>query len=89
MKLEAAKYVFKYLSYYLVQNAITKLAALALKNEIDDIIREIGKHSLEICEGFNIPHHLVKAPVYTGYKEYYSVDHTGGEHYNKINRPKF
>lgn len=44
---------------------------------------------MEICRGFGIPDHVVFAPIYTGYENYYKVDQTGGEHYDVIMRPKF
>lgn len=68
---------------------ITKEAALKIDAQINGLIKSVGKYSMELCEGFGIPKHLVHAPIYTGYEEYYKVDHTQGEHHNIAMRPKF
>jgi hypothetical protein len=67
-------------------NEVTnKEAANHLQYQIRDLIKSIGKYSLKICEGFGVPSHLIYAPIYTGYQEYYKVDKTDGEHYSLMN----
>jgi hypothetical protein len=68
---------------------ISVKAAEKIPSEINNLIRELGPHSLELCKGFGIPEHMVKAPIYTGYQEYYKTDKTNGEHYANQKRPKF
>ncbi len=85
----AAQVVRKHLAWYLINNHISKDAAVKLDSQINEIIRSLGNHSLEICQGFGIPEYMVHAPIYTGYQDYYTVDKTGGEHYDVKMRPKF
>lgn len=80
--LVAAKYVDSHLSWYIINKFVGLEAAKQLAFQINELVKVLGKHSLAICEGFNIPQHLVFAPIYTGYKEYYKSDITQGEHYN-------
>jgi hypothetical protein len=87
IKLVAAEFVKKHLDWFIINSLIQKDAAFKLSDQINNLIADLGKHSLDICESFGIPHHLIYAPIYTGYKEYYKVDKTQGEHYNL--RPKF
>ena len=61
-------------------------AAKLLDKQINNLIGELSVHSLTICEAFGIPKHLLTAPIYTGYQEYYKRDITQGEHNYK---PKF
>ena len=68
---------------------ISPEAALLISPKVDEVIRQVGKYSLEICEGFGLPKANVYAPIATGYEKYYKVDSTGGEHYDVILRPKF
>ena len=89
MLLFAAIYVRKNLSWFLLHDAISTSAANKLSSQINSTIKEISKHSMEICEGFGIPKHIVHAPIYTGYQKYYNVDITNGEHYDIPLRPKF
>jgi len=86
--LEAALYVKKKLDWFLINEYVSKEAANDLNSNISSLIKEIGKHSFEICQGFNIPEHVVFSPIYTGYQEYYKVPQTGGEHHD-LPRPKF
>lgn len=76
------------MDWYLINEYVKKEAALHLQHQIKELVKNIGKHSLKICEGFGIPEHIVYAPIYTGYQEYYKVDKTGGEHYQFM-KPKF
>lgn len=87
--LYAALIVKKNLSWYLLNDLISQVAAKKLPQQINDLIKQVGKHSMEICEGFGIPEHTVHAPIYTGYEKYYQVDQTNGEHYDVQMRPKF
>jgi hypothetical protein len=92
--LTAAQYVQSHLDWYLLHNLINKPAAQHLQFQIKELIKNLGKHSLKICEGFGIPEHVIHAPIYTGYQKYYSVDITNGEHYenkehNELMRVKF
>lgn len=81
--------VKKHLSWYLINNYISLEAAKNLSKQINDLIKTLGEHSLEICEAFGLPKHTIHAPIYTGYEKYYSVDRTDGEHHSVPNRPKF
>jgi acyl-CoA oxidase len=87
--LYAATIVRKNLSWYLINDYISKEAANKLLTDINKLIANLGKISLDICEGFGLPKDLVSAPMYTGYQEYYKSDITGGEHYDVALRPKF
>jgi len=86
--LEAALFVKKKMDWFLVNEYVTKEAANDLNVQINALIKVIGKHSFEICQGFNIPEHVVYAPIYTGYQQYYKVPRTGGEHHD-LPKPKF
>jgi len=86
--LEAALFVRKKLDWFLVNECVSKEAAEDLNVKINLLIKEIGKHSFEICQGFNIPEHVIFAPIYTGYQDYYKVPATGGEHHD-LARAKF
>ena len=81
--------VRKNLAWYLINHHISHEAANKLDNQINDVIKDIGKNSLEICESFGIPSHVVFAPIYSGYQEYYKSDITNGEHYDVKMKPKF
>jgi hypothetical protein len=85
----AAQVVKKHLAWYLINDHVGRDAALKFDSQTSELIKNLGNNSLEICEGFGIPNHVVHAPIYTGYQEYYKVDQTGGEHYNVKMRPKF
>jgi hypothetical protein len=86
--LVAARFVNTHMDWYLLNNLILSETASHFQHQIDSLIKSIGKYSLNICEAFGIPQHVIYAPIYTGYQEYYKEDKTGGEH--KINlRPKF
>jgi hypothetical protein len=85
--LVAALFVKQHLDWFILNQLVHRDAAFKLADQINCTISEIGKHSYDVCEGFGIPKHTVYAPIYTGYKEYYKVDKTQGEHYNL--RPKF
>lgn len=85
----AAKFVKTNLDWYLLNKIISVEAALILNDQINDQIKSIGNHSLDICEGFGVPKNVVFAPIYTGYQEYYKSDITNGEHYDQHGRPKF
>jgi acyl-CoA oxidase len=87
--LYAANVVRKNLAWYLLHSYISNTAAGKLNDQINELIKHVGKHSMEICEAFGIPKELVYAPIYTGYEEYYKSDITNGEHYNVKMRPKF
>ena len=89
--LYAAEYVHSHLEWYLIKNMVKKTAAQHLIFNIREIIRNLGRYSLTVCEGFGIPEHVIHAPIYTGYQKYYSVDQTNGEHYGVWGnmRPKF
>ncbi len=89
MTLFAACHVKKNLSWYLLNESISKIAANKIGDQINTLIKDISKYSMEICEGFGIPRHSIFAPIYTGYEKYYSVDKTDGEHYDVPFRPKF
>jgi hypothetical protein len=82
IKLVAALFVKKHLDWFILNNLVQINAGSKLSEQINNLIRDLGKESLNICEGFGIPHHSIYAPIYTGYKEYYQVDKTQGEHYN-------
>ncbi len=85
VKLTAARYVNSHMDWFVMHDVIGKEAGKALSLEIDGLIKEIGKYSLEICEGFGIPKHMIHAPIYNGYQNYYKVDKTDGEHYERPN----
>lgn len=87
--LHAALVVNKNLAWFLINNLISNNAAVNLSNQINSLIKTISIYSLDLCEGFGIPKHLIQAPIYTGYEDYYKVDYTNGEHYNIELRPKF
>jgi hypothetical protein len=81
--------VKKNLSWFLLNDAISHKAAQKLPEQINTVIKAVATHSMEICEGFGIPKHIVHAPIYTGYEKYYKSDVTNGEHYDVVLRPKF
>ena len=85
----AALIVKKHLSWYLLHKHISYEAASKLDKQINDLIKAIGINSLDICESFGIPSHVVFAPIYSGYQEYYKSEVTNGEHYDIKMRPKF
>jgi acyl-CoA oxidase len=87
--LYASTIVRKNLSWYLINDNISNQAAVNLLKDINRLIAELGKISLDICEGFGLPKDLVIAPMYTGYQKYYNSDITEGEHYDVKLRPKF
>lgn len=87
--LTAATIVKKNLSWYLMNKLISMEAGSKLPAQINNLIKEIGSSSLELCESFGIPGHVILAPIYNGYKEYYKADITNGEHYDVTMRPKF
>jgi hypothetical protein len=87
--LYAANLVKKHLAWYLMNQVISESAARNLHEQINNLIKKIGKFSLDICESFGIPRHLLTAPIYTGIEEYYKTDVTNGEHWNIKGRPKF
>jgi hypothetical protein len=70
-----------------MNNFISSEAAQILPSSLNDVIAEVGKYALQICEAFNIPNHIIYAPIYNGYREYYFTDKTDGEHWNL--KPKF
>ncbi len=86
--LEAELFVRKKIDWFLVNEYVSKEAASDLNVQVNSLIKEISKYSMEICQGFSIPEHVVYAPIYTGYQEYYKVPQTGGEHHD-LPRPKF
>lgn len=86
--LEAADFVQKNLSWFFMNEYICLEAGNKLGAQINELIKELAKYQFEICRGFGIPEHVIYAPIYTGLKEYYSVDKTDGEHYN-LPRTKF
>jgi len=86
--LEAALFVKKKMDWFLLHDYVSKEAANDLNVQVNNLIKEISKFSFEICQGFNVPEHVVFAPIYTGYQEYYKVDKTDGEHHD-LPRPKF
>ena len=85
---EAGLYVKKRLDWYLLHDFISSEAGRNLPDKINEHIKLLGSQSLEICQAFNIPNHIVYAPIYTGYTKYYSVDKTDGEHWDLV-KPKF
>jgi hypothetical protein len=85
--IEAASFIKNNLDWYLMNDFISNEAAQNLPNSLNEVIAEVGKYALQICEAFNIPKHMIYAPIYTGYREYYLVDKTDGEHWNL--KPKF
>lgn len=85
--LEASIYVKENLSFFIINEFINKKAAFLLEKQISNVIKEISLHADDIIAGFNLPKSCLVAPIYTGYQKYYSVDKTGGEHYNR--KPKF
>jgi hypothetical protein len=87
IKLVAGLFVKKNIDWFILNNLVNPSGAGMLNEQLNNLISELGKHSLEVCEGFGIPKHVIYAPIYTGYKEYYKIDKTQGEHYNY--RPKF
>lgn len=87
--LYAAIIVKKNLGWYLMNDLIAHNAAKKLPEQVNALIRSIGGHAMEICNGFGIPESLVKAPIFTGYEKYYQAETTNGEHYNIPLRPKF
>jgi len=88
IQLVAAKYVKHHLDWFLLTDNISKEAAGLLHEQINELIKSIGVHSLDICEGFGVPKNAIYAPIYTGYQDYYKSDVTNGEHY-QYNRAKF
>ncbi len=86
--LEAALFVKKKMDWFLVNEYVSREAANDLSIQVNTLIKEISNFSFEICQGFNIPEHVVYAPIYTGYQEYYKVPQTGGEHHD-LPRAKF
>ena len=88
--LTGSKFVLKNLSWFLANKGISIEAALSLPTHVNNLIKILGNNSLEICENFGIPKDCIFAPIYTGYKKYYSTDFTEGEHYDLLNlKPKF
>jgi hypothetical protein len=86
--LVAAKFVKNNLDWFLLNNIISREAALLVHGQINELIKKIGVHSMDICEGFGVPKNVIFAPIYHGYQEYYKSDITNGEHY-QFGRPKF
>jgi hypothetical protein len=86
--LVAAKFVKNNLDWYLLNNIVSKEAALLLHGQVNELIKAVGLYSLDICEGFGLPKNAIYAPIYTGIEEYYKSDITNGEHYLTM-RPKF
>ena len=80
--LEAAIYARKKSDWFLINNYVCKEALIDLDMNINKLIKELSKHSFELCQGYGIPENTLWAPIYTGYQEYYNVDKTGGEHHN-------
>lgn len=80
--LEAALFIKKKMDWFLVNDYISKEASIDLNENINILIKEVSTHSFDICQGYGIPEHCLWSPIYTGYQEYYSVEKTGGEHYN-------
>lgn len=89
IKLVAAKFIQKNLDWYLLNGFVNIETANLFNYQIDELIKSVGKYALNICEGFGIPPHVIHAPIYTGYQEYYKEDISNGEHYRVIMRPKF
>jgi hypothetical protein len=87
--LYSALIVKKNLSWYLMNNFISREAGSKLEGQINELIKAVANHASDLCEGFGIPKHSIYAPIYTGYEDYYKVDITNGEHHNIPNRPKF
>ena len=88
IQLVAAKFVKQNLDWFLLTDSISKEAAGLLHEQINELIKSIGVHSLDICAGFGVPKNAIFAPIYTGYQDYYKSEVTNGEHY-QYNRPKF
>ena len=70
------------MSWFLINDYISKEAKLDLDANINILIKEISKHSFELCQGYGVPEHVMWAPIYTGLESYYNVDKTDGEHHN-------
>ncbi len=83
----ALKSVMRHMSWYLMDGVLSKSAGSKLSEQINDTIKKLAPHSLTICHAFGVPKQLLKAPMYTGYQEYYKSDYTNGEHNNF--KPKF
>lgn len=77
----------EHLAWYLVNKFVSDKAAQLIDAQYSLLIKEISNYTDEIIAGFNIPKGCLKAPIYDGYQNYYSVKKTGGEHYNR--KPKF
>lgn len=98
--LVASTIIKKYLSFYLINDIISKSAANSFKDEYNNLIKEVFKFSDEIVAGFGVPEELIIAPIANDYKKYYQIDSSDGEFdfmkgkINEINskielRPKF
>lgn len=85
--LELLSFVKEHLAWYLVNKLISDKAATLIDDQFSKLVKEISNFTDEIVNGFNIPKGCLKAPIYDGYQQYYSVKKTGGEHYNR--KPKF
>lgn len=86
--IEGLIYFKNHLAWYLLESLVSKEDSLKLDATINQLIKDVSIYAEDITSGFNIPKFSLIAPIYTGYEKYYSVDKTGGEHYDKL-RPKF
>lgn len=96
----AATHVKKYLSFFLLNDLISKESATTFNQEYNDLIKDIKLFSDEIIDGFGVPKDLIIAPIANDYGKYYEIDKTDGEfiiqkdNISRINqikefRPKF
>jgi acyl-CoA oxidase len=76
----SGKSVVKHLGWYLYSGALSVAAGSKLSRQINEIITKLSPHSLEIVNAFGVPEEQIKAPMYTGYQEYYKDDVKNGEH---------
>jgi hypothetical protein len=75
----AASHIKKYLSFYLVNDLISKEFSLNFNEEYCSLIKKGNYFSEEIIEGFGVPKNLVVAPIANDYTKYYESDKTDGE----------
>ena len=84
--LELLYFTNKNLGWFIVNDVINKEAAKKIDSQLSQLVKEVAGKADCILKGFNLPKNVLIAPIYTGYKEYYSVDITNGEFRGK---PKF
>jgi acyl-CoA oxidase len=78
LKLSLLANIIQDLAFYLLTNAIDKQGAIDAQNAFYQAVREVHQHSERIInEGFDIPEHLLFAPIARDWVEYNKHDNKG------------